>query len=129
MKTKEEKKGIHFDVVGAQYRMTHDTMRILDELAHEDELECDLEREPNNVADSNAIKVLVTDPRLRQDHPLVFGSDRFFVGYLRRQTATVIGPGMDKGKVKVKVAWLESLNPESGQGVVRVELKRVKVDN
>ena len=122
MKTKEEKKGIHFEVVGAQYRLTHDTMRILAELSESDALRCDLEREPDNSADPNAVRVIITDPR-------VTGSERFFVGYLRRQAASVLGPGLDKKKVELRAAWLESLNPDSGQGVVLVDLKRVKVDN
>ena len=115
-----------FDVVGISYHVTEQTQEILHLLAKISPLKAELEREPDNSADENAIKVMLTDKkRLRDEYPQVFGSDRYFLGYLRRGVAAVLAPRMDGETVKVKNARLESLDVKEGTGVLRVNLAKM----
>jgi len=117
-------KGVTFDVVGLDHRLIKDTQRTLKKLVATAPVICQLRREPGNIHDKNAIRVIVNDSRLRENYPKVFGSNKLHIGYLRRDTAKVLAPGMDKRRVKVTGCLLTQVNVDHGWGRVNVRFSK-----
>jgi hypothetical protein len=113
-------KGVTFDVVGLDHRLIKDTQRVLKKLVQVSPLTCQLQREPGNLYDKNAIKVIVNDERLRENYPKVFGSNKLHIGYLRRDVAKVLAPGFDKRRTKARSCNLTQVNVSHGWGRVSI---------
>jgi hypothetical protein len=111
-------KGMKFDVVGINHRLLPGTQRLLERLIVFKPLKCELQREPRNTHDSNAIKVNITDPRLEDFRE--FPKPPVHIGYIRRGTAAVLASGFDAGRLKVKVCRLVSIDTRHGEGQVQV---------
>jgi hypothetical protein len=124
MTTKTKMEGVTFDVVGLDHRLIKDTQRTLKKLVSTAPLSCQLKREPGNLYDKNAIKVIVCDDRLRENYPKVFGSNKLHIGYLRRDTAKVLAPGIDKRRVKLTGCLLTQVNAEHGWARVNVRFSK-----
>lgn len=94
---------IELECVGLQFRWKK-TGR--DTLARSVPFKVDFEREPDNVNDPNAIKVI-----LASDHKLtrLRGSH---LGYLRRQTAELFAPKLDNGTMEVVTIWVTDIDVE-----------------
>jgi hypothetical protein len=92
------------DVVGVGFRMKHDVRVVLDEIVKKKPLRVDLQREPENEYDENAIKVVLSDPRAGQ-------LDGHHLGYLGRPVAEVLAPRLDGEEVVVDSAKLTVLYP------------------
>ena len=100
------------DVVGMNHRLLPGKRRTLATYIETSPLKCKLQREPDNIYDKNAIKVLVTDSRLNKS--------RLHIGYVRRGTAEVVAQGMDSGRLKVKSCHLTDVDVTHGSGSLTV---------
>lgn len=101
-------KEAQISVVGMNYRVTAGTMEgLMDDLP----LRCELEREPRNPNDPNAIKVMVTERPWAKPH------GNFHVGYLPREVAKEYAPLMDRGEFPFNSAYLTEIDAE-GTGTV-----------
>lgn len=112
------KKGSHsveIPVVGIQYRLTVSSRKMIAEKAQkEGPLQCALVREPENMHDTNALKVILAD------HPW----DYVHIGYVPRTIAEKYAPLIDKGEIVVKDVHLISLNPLPGDGELLLRFHR-----
>ena len=103
----EKIKTLEVEVAGISYRLTADGMR---EMQEKLPLICRLEREPHNINDENAIKVIVTE------------GDKFHIGYITRQTASVFAPAMDKGSFPFAPdTWLTEIDETTGRGTLLMQ--------
>lgn len=100
-------------VVGLGFRVKRDVRKVLAGLLDKGSIPgCRLEREPDNRADPNAIRVYLPER-------VAFGIQ---LGYLRANVAELLAPKMDSGKLAVANVVLESLDADddykSGTAVV-----------
>jgi hypothetical protein len=103
---------VEIAVVGMLYRNTPATLKKLVEAAP---LQCKLEREPDNPADRNAVKVIVVEKPWKNTH----------VGYVARIVAAKIAPRMDSGNFAWTDVWLVEIDDEAGTGELLLR-KRAK---
>ena len=103
-----------FTVVGLRYRMTKPSQA---KLAEQCPFTVWVTREPNNEHDENAIAVKIGDFNVPM-YPMK-------IGYLRREVAKVLAPGLDDGTVEVGKAKLTEIR-DDGTGVVEIWLKHRK---
>jgi HIRAN domain len=72
----------------------------------------DLEREPDNRHDENAIKVVIASDfkltRLRGKQ----------LGYIRAKTAEQFAPWFDEGQIEVVKIWVTDINPATGDATL-----------
>lgn len=108
-------KSMELSVVGVNYRVTTATVHKLSEYLKGGPVACNLEREPDNVHDSNAIKVVIGETPHKGFH----------IGYLSRGVAATFAPQMDKKKVTLQ-AWLTEIETESGTLAVRISKRSSK---
>jgi HIRAN domain len=99
-----------FTVVGLDHNITKFVQGKLGEYLP---LKAELEREPDNSADENAIAVRV------------HAKSDLKIGYLRRQVAKVLAPGFDDGSVSLKSAKLTEIN-DDGTGTLQISLNHAK---
>jgi len=85
-------------------------------MARECPLPVYLERDPDNPHDENAIKVYLNA------EPWV----DFHIGFVARQTASVIAPKMDDGTFNPESAWLMYVHPGKTEAGVIVKLPAKK---
>jgi hypothetical protein len=98
-------------MVGLQYRLTKQAR---DMLATHTPFEVRLEREPLNSKDENAIMVWTTD------EPAAF--HKMQLGYVKRETASVLAPALDAGAVKIAKATITFLHAVEGEGEMTIRL-------
>ena len=79
-------------------------------------IDCELEREPSNLYDANAIRVYVNDDRLKRYFKEVY----FHIGFLRREVAGVLAQGFDRGTLEVESCRLTYINSRHGWGRLKV---------
>lgn len=93
-----------FDVVGLGFRMKRESRRALKMLVEKKGSipGMRLEREPDNRADPNAIKVCLPERVMHGIH----------IGYLHRETAALLAPKIDAGTLVVKSATLTEVTGE-----------------
>jgi hypothetical protein len=115
---------VKFDVVGMNHRVLLTARRRMATLTEKKSLRCDLEREPKNQYDKNAIKVVLVDRRF---DPRLNWETRFHIGYIRRETAKVLAHGLDSGNLRVKACRLVYVNADHGWGSVRVSFLKTPV--
>jgi hypothetical protein len=101
-------KTLELDVVGMNYRITPATMRKLAQLLPR---ECQLERDPENIHDPNAIKVILIEDNDTGWH----------IGFVRRQTAEAIAPKLDAGAFPFHLGVLVQVDIEKGIGQLVME--------
>lgn len=95
---------IHFTVVGLDYYLTPGR---LDEITELLPLSVELDREPQNLEDKNAVAVKVIEKPY----------NGYKIGYLPRAVAEAISPKLKKGKMRVAEAWLTEIDvADSGRG-------------
>lgn len=103
------------DVVGVGFRLKKDLRETLATHLSFNELGVELEREPANKYDPNAIKVTILDAPYAGH----------FLGYVGRETAIVLAPQLDSGRVVVADAQLRGLNgPDYKSGTMHVYLDK-----
>lgn len=103
-------KKIEATLVGMNYRLT---LKTIEQIEQELPVRCQLEREPKNPHDENAIKVL-----------LKFGNwKNLHLGYIAKETAKVIAPAMDAGTFRNKDAWLITVDIDAGRGEMLLRRK------
>lgn len=103
-----------FDVVGMDHRVTLEVRENLERQTEQGRLKCELQREPTNQADPNAVKVVLADRRVKS---------KGHIGYLRRQVAAVIAPALDRGSSEVTSCRLVMVNAKYGWGRIELKLK------
>lgn len=108
---KQAPKARHFEVTvkGVSFRVTPSTMR---RISKECPLPVRFQREPDNNHDPNAIKVILVNEPWKDFH----------IGYVARQTAAMLAPGMDAGTFRPVETWLMFLHPEKSEGGVLVKV-------
>lgn len=101
-------------VVGMRFRTTISTRRMI--YAHVTDkheiVKCELEREPKNTHDRNAIKVIVASPPYKDFH----------LGYIDKDVAKVLAPVLDSDVIVVSCTLVE-MNPQEATASIRVLLK------
>lgn len=102
---------ITFSVVGLRYRVTPATLRQISKITP---VKARLKREPENSHDENAVAVLLMEKPWRN----------FQIGYLPRETASVVAPRMDAKKFTATEVWLTELDEAGGVGEVLVKYKK-----
>lgn len=103
-------RGFHFQVVGLNHRCEKRLERQMMSLAKIKPIRAELVREPDNSVDKNAIKVVVTDNRL-----LVLMERKtsgIHIGYMRKEVAKVVAPGLDDGSWSNATVRIEKVNPK-----------------
>jgi HIRAN domain len=103
-----------FTLVGMDYRVTTPSKN---KLKGHLPFKVWIVREPTNDRDENAIAVQIGDHEIPM-YPMK-------IGYLRRQVAKVLAPGLDDGTVEVGKAKLIEIR-DDGTGVVEIWLKHRK---
>jgi hypothetical protein len=99
------------EVVGMQYRLTPSTRKMIEaHVLNDGPMPCNLEREPHNPVDENAIRVLAAVTPYKGLH----------IGYVPRQVAARLAPKMDRG-VKIENTWLAEVDPYDGTGDLVIE--------
>jgi hypothetical protein len=79
-------------------------------------LHAELQREPDNKHDDNAVAVRLLDKPWR----------RFHIGYLPRAVAAELAPKLDSGELEISSVTVTSLDPDEGKGEITVEGRKVK---
>jgi hypothetical protein len=103
MKKKTRARQLELSVVGIEHRITHDTMR---KMVRQLPIKCYLQREPDNMHDVNAVKVVV--------HPdNDFRAPNWHIGYLRRAVAEKFAPRMDAHNIEVLDCDLIEIDTET----------------
>jgi hypothetical protein len=103
--TKGRTWSIELECVGMQFRWKK-TGR--ETLARAVPFKVDLEREPDNKHDENAIKVVIaSDFKLTK----LRGSQ---LGYLRKETAEQFAPRFDAGTIETAKVWVTDINVDHG---------------
>jgi len=96
-------------VVGMNYRVTIPEQR---DLAEDAPHLAVLEREPLNMYDRNAVKVLIG---LHGDH---------HIGYVPRDVAALLAPKLDSGDVQIVTAWVTEIDADTGVGELLVTYRK-----
>lgn len=107
---------ISMDVVGMQHRVTKTTRGMIADYVKLLPIMCKLEREPENPADKNAIKVIAAN-----------GSpySGIHLGYIPRVTAEILAPALDKGQAEVLNVTLTSVDPDDGDGEIVLTFRQL----
>lgn len=100
---KRKARVLELSVVGLGHRITRTTMQ---DMAKQLPLKCYLDREPDNMHDSNAVKVVV--------HPdNEYHAPNWHIGYLRKVVAAEFAPRMDAGTLEVLDCDLTGIDLET----------------
>ena len=107
---------IELTVVGLQFRWTKSGREVL---ARSCPFPVDLEREPDNKHDENAVKVVIAADyklkKLRGKH----------LGYLRRQAAEQMAPRLDRGTLEVVKLWVTDIDPAMGEATMACRFRDI----
>lgn len=95
-------------VKGLRYRVTPQTLNIMRDVTP---LDARLEREPDNTADENAIKVILCGKPWKDFH----------LGYIGRAVAAELAPKLDAGKLEIQIATVTDIDPEEGEAQIRLK--------
>lgn len=94
------------EVVGMQHRVTASTRKMISKHTNNGPIQVKLEREPKNVHDENAIKVILESTPYKGMH----------IGYVSRHTALNLAPAIDGGKVLICEVSITDIRAEDGDG-------------
>lgn len=108
---------VELTVVGMQFRWTKDGREML-------RCSCPfyvvLEREPDNPADENAIKVnIASDHKLKKIRGMQ-------LGYLRANIAALIAPKLDAGTTRLVSMWVTDIDPLTGEATAEARFRDLK---
>jgi len=109
-----EVRAMTLNCVGMRHRVTPTTLREMNELAP---LKVKFAREPQNIHDANAIRVICDEKPWKDMH----------VGYIARQSAAEIAGRIDRGRITLTGGYLNNVNDGSGVGEMTVEFTRASV--
>lgn len=99
-------KSLVTEVVGMQYRVTAHTRKMLAQHCTQGPIEVEIVREPMNVHDENALKVILLSTPYKGMH----------VGYVSRHTAVSLSPALDEKRATVVEAHITDIRAEDGDG-------------
>lgn len=111
-------KSMELTCVGLRHRVTPSTLR---EMASLCPLKIQLQREPENIHDKNAIAVICNEKPWKGMQ----------VGYVPKQTAAELATRIDRGKITLTGGYLNGIDDVSGIGemVVTFEKPRKQAKN
>jgi hypothetical protein len=116
MMARERKWTIELTCVGLQFRWTKSGRETL---ARSCPFPVDLEREPDNEHDENAVKVVIAADyklkKLRGKH----------LGYLRRQAAEHMAPRLDAGTLEVVKLWVTNIDPAMAEATIDARFRDI----
>lgn len=95
---------------GMSYRLKPDTIREIMELCP---AKVELQRDPENIQDPNAIAVFYLEPPHRGVH----------IGYVDRAVASELAPRIDIGEVEFEEGWLREAF-EDGTGDLQLKFRK-----
>ena len=105
---------IDLSVVGIQHRVTMSTREMIAKrIDLHGPVEVELQREPDNEYDRNAIRVVIDAGPYKNLH----------IGYVPRLAAEILAPALDKGSAEFGMAILTSLDARDGDGEIRARIK------
>lgn len=104
-------------VVGLQFRWK---MSGRETLARSVPFPVELEREPDNKVDENAIKVNIAG-----NYKLTALRGRQ-LGYLRKEIAAMLAPRLDAGHISPVKLWVTEVRPREGEATLAVRFKDSK---
>lgn len=111
---------MELSLVGMFHKLTPGTVRKLSTACNDHPIKCRLEREPENPHDANAVKVVAIEKPWAKAHggmPL---------GYVARQSASVIAPVMDAGEWDFTSVRLMSVDGMHGSGELMAQRPKAK---
>lgn len=113
---------IEVEVVGLQHRITTSTRRFLQKRLTEGNgpIFCDAIREPENLHDENAVKVVVKEGTYKDLH----------IGYLPRVVSAVLANYMDEGKVEDVLVSVVGIDVDRGTADAHLQFvstRKVKI--
>jgi hypothetical protein len=114
--SKKKKKSVPFEltVVGMTHHTTKSTRIILrDKLP----MDCELEREPTNNYDTNAVKVNIKE---------VGAFYGLHLGYIRRHVAVDLARALDAEAITLKTCRLSAIDIDKGEGTLEIRLRYAK---
>jgi hypothetical protein len=102
-------------VVGLQHRLTPSTRKLLADRVEKEIIEAYIEREPDNVHDDNAIKVVISKGAYKNMH----------IGYIPRGVAAIMAPAIDEGAIEISSAEgsIVDVDPFDGTATMLLEFK------
>lgn len=102
-------------VVGLQHRITPSTRRMLADACESDTISTVIEREPDNIADEHAIKVVISGKPYKGLH----------IGYIPRATAAIMAPAIDQDDIDISSARGEitEVDPQNGTATMLLQFK------
>lgn len=106
-------KEVEITVVGLAYRVTPSTLQLL---AGKLPFPVELEREPENEHDENAIKVVVVKYFSHKFND-------FHIGYAPKGVASVWAPALDAGKLTIAEAWITGIDVDEGTATMLVKAR------
>jgi hypothetical protein len=110
------KKKVRHELMGMRHRVPIESRRMMKKaLAERGPFQLKVSREPENAKDYWALKVTIREA----GNPY----DKIHIGYVPRKAAEVYAPLLDKGEIKIKDAWLMSLDPEDGEAEIMLNLR------
>lgn len=91
-------------VTGLRYRVTQSTRRMLHEKVKSGPIFCKLVREPENMHDENAIKVVIQEGNFKGMH----------IGYIQRGVAAALAVLMDAGEMSDVLLGITEIDVDDG---------------
>lgn len=110
---KKSKTEFQIPVVGISYRLSVSSRRMLAAHVEEETVECILERDPENLHDKNAIKVVIINSPY----------ERFHLGFVPREVARHLAPLLDDPSTELLAAVLLEMNAQEATAMLHVTLK------
>ena len=104
---------LEIPIVGLQHRLTPSTRRFLEQRVQSGTIPVRIEREPENSADENAIKVIIDQAPYKDMH----------IGYIPRIVAAEMAPSIDNGDIDLSTAVGEMTDVDASNGSAMMFLK------
>lgn len=104
---------LDISAVGLQFRLKREMRKILEGKT----FKVELEREPDNRFDGNAIRVLMNDKK----YGLLAGQH---IGYIRRETAAELAPRVDDGRVELIGGTMSGVDAETGGADLTIKIRK-----
>lgn len=106
---------LEIPIVGLNHRVTPSTRRLLEDRVKEGTISARLEREPDNIVDKYAVKVIISGSPYKGLH----------IGYIPKVTAAIMGPAIDAGKIDLETQQCEitDIDAANGTGTMYAKFK------
>lgn len=96
---------VELSVVGLKFRMKKDVQRVVAGMVP---FNVEIERDPGNQWDANAIKVTIADPKLGE-------LDGKFIGFFRRGVASQLAAKLDDGEIEPDTFIITAIYADDGE--------------